>query len=222
MNVDTQFQHALPTVAPTRSVHQQPDQASARPVERPHHDEAADNDPRKRGAETDVQRDPRQPTEQGSVRQEAELSGEEKRQLEALQARDREVRAHEAAHKAAAGSLAQGGARYEFQTGPDGRRYAVGGEVSIDSAPVPGDPQATLVKAQTIRRAANAPAQPSAQDRAVALQASHMEAEARQQLSQQERTEPQSDSPPAVVESSNLKLASDASAPVGELLDVIV
>ena len=222
MNVDTQFQHALPTVAPTRTVHQQPDQASARPVERPHHDEAADNDPRKRGAETDVQRDPRQPTEQGSVRQEAELSGEEKRQLEALQARDREVRAHEAAHKAAAGSLAQGGARYEFQTGPDGRRYAVGGEVSIDSAPVPGDPQATLVKAQTIRRAANAPAQPSAQDRAVALQASHMEAEARQQLSQQERTEPQSDSPPAVVESSNLKLASDASAPVGELLDVIV
>ena len=222
MNVDTQFQHALPTVAPTRSVHQQPDQASARPVERPHHDEAADNDPRKRGAETDVQRDPRQPTEQGSVRQEAELADQEKRELENLQARDREVRAHEAAHKAAAGSLAQGGARYEFQTGPDGRRYAVGGEVSIDSAPVPGDPQATLVKAQTIRRAANAPAQPSAQDRAVALQASHMEAEARQQLSQQERTEPQSDSPPAVVESSNLKLASDASAPVGELLDVIV
>ena len=222
MNVDTQFQHALPTVAPTRSVHQQPDQASARPVERPHHDEAAENDPRKRGAETDAQRDTQQPTGGGRIRHEAELSGDEKRQLENLQARDREVRAHEAAHKAAAGSLAQGGARYEFETGPDGRRYAVGGEVSIDAAPVPGDPQATLAKAQTIRRAATAPAQPSAQDRAVALQASHMEAEARQQLREQQRTEPHSGSSPAGVEPNSLKLASSEPAPVGDLLDVIV
>jgi hypothetical protein len=222
MNVDTQFQHAFPTVAPTRSVHQQPDQASARPVERPHHDEAAENDPRKRGGETGVQRDPRQPTEQGRVRQEAELSHQEKRQLEELQARDREVRAHEAAHKAAAGSLAQGGARYEFQTGPDGRRYAVGGEVSIDAAPVPGDPQATLVKAQTIRRAANAPAQPSAQDRTVAVRASHMEAEARRELSEQHGAEPQAGNAPAGAEPGSLQLASSEPAPVGELLDVIV
>ena len=222
MNVDTQFQHAFPTVALTRSVHQQPDQASARPVERPHHDEAAENDPRKRGGETGVQRDPRQPTEQGGVRQEAELSGEEKRQLEELRARDREVRAHEAAHKAAAGSLAQGGARYEFETGPDGRRYAVGGEVSIDAAPVPGDPQATLVKAQTIRRAANAPAQPSAQDRTVAARATHMEAEARRQLSEQHSAEPQAGSPPAAAQHGSVQLASSEPAPVGELLDVIV
>jgi hypothetical protein len=191
-------------------------------VERPHHDEAADNDPRKRGAGTEAQRDPQQPTERGRIRQEAELSDEERRQLENLQARDREVRAHEAAHKAAAGSLAQGGARYEFKTGPDGRRYAVGGEVSIDAVPVPGDPQATLVKAQTIRRAATAPAQPSAQDRAVALQASHMEAEARQQLSEQQRAQPHSGNAPADVEPNSLKLASSEPAPVGELLDVIV
>jgi len=222
MNVDTQFQHALPTATPTRSVHDQPDQASARPVERPHHDEAADNDTRQGRTQTEVQRDPNHPPERGRIRQEAELSGQEKRELENLQARDREVRAHEAAHKAAAGSLARGGTSYEFETGPDGRRYAVGGEVSIDTSRVAGDPQATLVKAQTIRRAANAPAQPSAQDRAVAAQATRMEAEARQQLSEQQRGESPAGSSSPSVEPNSLKLASSKPAQVGELLDVIV
>jgi len=222
MNVDTQLQHALATIAPTRSVHQQPDQASARPVERPHHDEAAENDTRQRGAETQQQRDPRQPTEQGHVRQQADLSGEEKRQLDNVQARDREVRAHEAASKAAARNLAQGGAGDEFETGPDGRRYPVAGGVSIGASPVPGDPQATLVKAQSIRCAANTPPQASAQDQPVAVRASHMEAEASRQLREQQSTEPQAGSSPAGAEPGSLQRVSSEPAPVGELLDVIV
>lgn len=127
---------------------------------------------------------------QAGSRTEAELSPEEKQALDDLKARDREVRAHEQAHLAAAGPYAKGPPSYEFQTGPDGQSYAVGGEVKIDTSPVPGNPQATVVKAQTIKRAATAPANPSAQDRQVAAQASQMEAQARQEI-KEERAEKQ-------------------------------
>ena len=90
-----------------------------------------------------------------------ELSEEERRILNELRARDAEVRAHEPAHFAAAGPYANGAPTFEFQTGPDGRQYAVGGEVSIDASPVPGDPEATVRKAQTVKRAALAPCDPS-------------------------------------------------------------
>lgn len=122
---------------------------------------------------------------------EQQLSEEERQALEQLRARDREVRAHEQAHVAAAGGFARGGPKFEYQTGPDGKRYAVGGEVSIDTSPVPGNPQATISKAQVIRRAANAPRNPSGQDRQVAAQATRLEAEARQELNQQRAEEAQ-------------------------------
>lgn len=104
-------------------------------------------------------------------------------QLKQLAARDREVRAHEQAHKAVAGSYG-GAIHYEYERGPDGNRYAVGGEVSIDTAPE-SSPEATLAKARVIQRAASAPAEPSDQDRAVAAQAAQMEQQALQQLAQQ-------------------------------------
>lgn len=98
-----------------------------------------------------------------------------------LKARDQEVRVHEAAHKAAGGQFT-GAMQLEYEQGPDGKRYAVGGEVSIDVGPVSGDPQATVDKARTIQQAALAPAQPSAQDRRVAAQAMQMELKAMQEL----------------------------------------
>ena len=113
---------------------------------------------------------------------ELQLTDDERRILNQLKARDAEVRAHEAAHLAAAGPYANGAPTYEYQTGPDGRQYATGGEVSIDSSPVPGDPEATARKAQTIKRAALAPREPSGQDRQVAAQAAQLEAQARQQI----------------------------------------
>lgn len=114
-----------------------------------------------------------------------ELSEEEQQQLTELKARDAEVRAHEAAHLAAAGPYARGGASFEYQTGPDGKKYAIGGSVSIDSGPISGDPEATIAKAQTVRSAALAPASPSSQDQKVAAAASQMEADARLQLSRE-------------------------------------
>lgn len=127
-----------------------------------------------------------------SISQEAEaaldgqLSESQQRVVQDLKNRDREVRTHEQAHLAAAGPYATGGPSLEYQAGPDGRRYAVGGEVSIDVSPIPGDPEATLRKAQVIRAAALAPANPSAQDRSVAAAAAKMEVQAQQELRQQE------------------------------------
>ncbi|WP_053068141.1 putative metalloprotease CJM1_0395 family protein [Vogesella sp. EB] len=109
------------------------------------------------------------------------LSRAEQQQLSRLQQRDDEVRRHEQAHLAASGGLARGGASYQYQTGPDGQRYAVAGEVSIEVSPG-RTPQQTLDKARTIRNAALAPAQPSAQDLAVAQQAARMAQQAEQQL----------------------------------------
>lgn len=99
-----------------------------------------------------------------------ELSEEERAQVEKLKDRDDEVRAHEAAHAATGGSYA-GSPSFEYQTGPDGKRYAVGGEVSIDAAPIEGDPQASIQKLRTVQAAALAPVEPSDQDRKVAQQA---------------------------------------------------
>lgn len=102
------------------------------------------------------------------------LSEEQQVELQKLKNRDREVRNHEQAHLSAAGGIAISSASFTFAIGPDGQRYAVGGEVSIDTSAVANNPEATLRKAETIRRAALAPAQPSAQDHRVASKAAAM------------------------------------------------
>jgi len=109
------------------------------------------------------------------------LSEQELKQLTELKARDREVRAHEAAHQAVGGQYA-GAMSFTYQRGPDGAQYAVGGEVSIDLSPVQGDPQATIEKMRIVRAAAMAPAEPSGQDRAVAAQAMQIMLQAQSEL----------------------------------------
>lgn len=106
-------------------------------------------------------------------------SSPEYHKLQELKTRDREVRAHEMAHLAAAGPYARGGPSFDYERGADGRRYATGGHVNIDTSPVPGNPEATLRKAEAVRRAALAPAEPSPQDRRVAADAAAMVTEAR-------------------------------------------
>ena len=111
--------------------------------------------------------------------------------LSRLRARDREVRAHEAAHAAVGGSLVRGGPSYTLQRGPDGRSYAIGGEVQLDTSAVPNDPEATLQKSNQIRAAALAPAEPSPQDLRVAANASQLAAKARVDIAVQRRNEAQ-------------------------------
>ena len=101
-----------------------------------------------------------------------------------LASRDREVRAHELAHTTVGGVYASA-ASFSYKRGPDGRLYAIGGEVRIDASPIPGDPQATLEKSTIIRRAALAPADPSVADRRIASSATAMSIQARADIVEQ-------------------------------------
>ncbi len=152
-----------------------------------------------------------------------ELTEEEKQLVEQLRQRDAEVRRHEQAHLMAAGPYAMGNPSYTYQTGPDGQRYAVGGEVQIDLSPVPGDPEATLRKARQLQQAALAPAEPSATDRQVAMAASRMAQDALRELAEEQfeeirkaqeerkpKTDPKADSEKASSEkASSEKVGSD-------------
>jgi hypothetical protein len=102
-----------------------------------------------------------------------------------LEEQDREIRAHEHAHAAAAGGLGSV-PTFTYQSGPDGRLYAIAGEVKIDTSPVPGDPEATLRKARQIEQAAFAPGDPSPEDRRAAVMAAALAARARQELARQQ------------------------------------
>ncbi|MFT6268139.1 MAG: hypothetical protein ACJAVV_000944 [Alphaproteobacteria bacterium] len=122
------------------------------------------------------------------------LSEDEKGKVQELKDRDREVRVHEQAHAAVGGQYA-GSPTYEYATGPDGKRYAVGGEVSIDVSEEQ-KPEDTIQKMQIVRAAALAPAEPSTQDLKVAAEASQKENEARSQVSQQQLSgDPQDNEP---------------------------
>lgn len=120
-----------------------------------------------------------------------ELSEEDQKTVDELKKRDQEVRAHEQAHKTMGGQYVIGGASFEYETGPDGKRYAVGGEVQIDVTPIKDDPEATIRKMQQVRKAALAPAKPSAQDRRVAALASQKMAEASRELNAQKSEDAQ-------------------------------
>jgi hypothetical protein len=93
-----------------------------------------------------------------------------------LERTEREVVAHEAAHQAAAGRFG-GPATYTYTTGPDGKKYITGGEVSI-STPATSDPEEARRNAQQVMKAALAPGDPSGQDIAVAASAAQTAARA--------------------------------------------
>lgn len=115
------------------------------------------------------------------------LTEEEQAELQDMKSRDEEVRVHEQAHQSAGGQYASA-PHYEYENGPDGKRYVTDGSVNIDVGEE-SDPQATINKMQVVKRAALAPAQPSAQDRRVYAEASQKEAEARRELNEQRQEE---------------------------------
>jgi hypothetical protein len=109
----------------------------------------------------------------------------EQRQIESMKERDQEVRTHEQAHATIGGQYA-GSPQYDFQRGPDGQRYAIDGEVSIDVS-TENTPQQTIRKMQQVRAAALAPAEPSPQDLQVAAEASRIAFEARSKLAEERK-----------------------------------
>ena len=113
-----------------------------------------------------------------------DMSEEEQREVAELKARDREVRNHEKAH-AQTGAPYTGAPTYETVRGPNGQQFAVSGETPIDVSPIPGDPAATTRKMEVVKQAALAPAEPSAQDRAIAASAEAQRLKALQDLARQ-------------------------------------
>lgn len=110
------------------------------------------------------------------------LTGDERREVKELERRDAEVRAHEQAHLAAAGGLAEGGPKFSFASGPDGKRYATGGEVGI-AMRTGSTPEETIRNAQRVQAAAMAPGDPSPTDQQTAAAAARMAQQTRQELS---------------------------------------
>lgn len=146
----------------------------------------------------DGSKDVQQEAERGQEKSDARIDQLQQSKIEdqvrVLARRDREVKSHEATHKALAGRYA-GAPSYEFKKGPDGVLYAFAGSVSIDTSPIPGDSAATLRKAQVIKRAAMGPSDPSAADRAIASAASNMAANASAELAREmQRQREQDDS----------------------------
>lgn len=143
-----------------------------------------------------------------------ELSPEEQQEVQRLRQTDRKVRAHEQAHKTVGGPYA-GAISYETVTGPDGRQYAVAGEVEIDVSPVPNNPEATIRKMTVVERAALAPPEPSPQDIAVARTAQQLRLQAQQQLSEQRLEESRQGR-----ESGSALISAQSNANPGENIDV--
>lgn len=118
----------------------------------------------------------------GRVAGATKLTTEQQQQVTELRQRDAHVRQHEAAHQAAGGELT-GAATFSYQVGPDGRSYAVGGEVPLQSR-AGRTPDETIAIARRVRTAALAPSDPSAADLAAAAAATQMELRASQQKRQ--------------------------------------
>lgn len=131
--------------------------------------------------------DPSAGKESAEERQKEQQETTERKEVEDLKTRDREVRAHEQAHAAVGGQHA-GSPQYEYENGPDGNRYAVGGEVSIDIS-AENTPEETLRKMQQVKAAAVAPVDPSAQDLQVAREASQKATEAQTEIASENSEE---------------------------------
>lgn len=123
------------------------------------------------------------------------LSPEQQQEVAQLKARDAEVKAHEQAHIAAAGGLTTSSPSYSYQAGPDGQKYAIGGEVSI-SAPQTNNPEENIRNAEALKRAAMAPADPSSQDRSVAANADKIIAANREKLAEEQQKNNKSEQKP--------------------------
>jgi hypothetical protein len=127
-------------------------------------------------------------SEQSAGREDAESRQKEQQQAEEtelkdLKQRDLDVRAHEQAHAAIGGQHAAS-PKYEYERGPDGRQYAVDGEVSINIS-AESTPEETVRKMQQVKAAALAPTQPSSQDLRVAAEATQKSVEARTDIAKE-------------------------------------
>ncbi|NPA55364.1 MAG: hypothetical protein GXO40_03285 [Epsilonproteobacteria bacterium] len=113
------------------------------------------------------------------------LSQQDQQKIQELSSIDTKVRAHEMAHQAVGGQFAAAPS-YTTTKGPDGKEYAVAGEVPI-KIEKGNTPKETIANMQQIKAAALAPSDPSPQDLKVAQTADMIAAKAAQEQHKQDQ-----------------------------------
>ncbi|MEA2017581.1 MAG: putative metalloprotease CJM1_0395 family protein [Campylobacterota bacterium] len=89
------------------------------------------------------------------------------RVLEKFKQADANIRSHEQIHASIGHTTAP--IAYTYQEGPDGKMYAVGGHVKLDTS-IPDDPKAAAFKLDMLQKAASGPIDSSAADNTIASQ----------------------------------------------------
>ena len=89
------------------------------------------------------------------------------RVLEKFKKTDAEIRSHEQIHASIGHTTTP--ISYTYQQGPDGKMYAVGGSVRLDTS-IPEDPKAAAFKLDQIQKAASAPMDSSSADNQIVNQ----------------------------------------------------
>ena len=87
--------------------------------------------------------------------------------LEKFKQTDTNIRSHEQIHASIGHTTAP--IAYTYQKGPDGKMYAVGGSVRLDTS-IPNDPKAAAFKLDMLQKAASGPTDSSAADNTIAAQ----------------------------------------------------
>ena len=96
------------------------------------------------------------------------------RVLDKFQSMDSKVRSHEQTHASLANTTTP--IQYNYQMGPDGKMYATGGSVRLDTS-MPSDPEAAANKLDSIKRSASSSGSDmSGADSSIAISANLMKA----------------------------------------------
>ncbi|MFY9071335.1 putative metalloprotease CJM1_0395 family protein [Aliarcobacter butzleri] len=91
------------------------------------------------------------------------------RVLNKFKNKDSEVKTHEQTH--ASGATTTGAINYNYQVGPDGKLYAIGGSVRFDTS-IPKDPQSAKIKMDQLQSASSSVSSLSGADASIAQSAS--------------------------------------------------
>jgi hypothetical protein len=94
------------------------------------------------------------------------------RVLSKFKSTDAKIRTHEQSHAMKSETTAP--IQYNYQMGPDGKMYAVGGSVRLDTSIPLNDPKAASFKLDKLKNSATAPDQMSGADSSIAIQANLM------------------------------------------------
>jgi|GEM_PF-4441125 len=116
----------------------------------------------------------------------AAVSSEDLGELRDLQRSDRQVRVQENLQRQMAAGFVRGAPVYEYEEGPDGRRYAVAADTEFELPDArAGDPREAARDAANARRAALASAISSPAEQAFAARAASAEARARAEITRE-------------------------------------